>query len=289
MAGSEYHLAITPYNASSNAPQLLADASGLSQQAIKDAMNKGAVWLTHQGHTRRLRRHKGKLKAGDQLHLYHDPQLLAQQPAQARLLADEGDYSVWFKPHGMLSQGSKWSDHTTLTRWSEQHLQPQRPAFLVHRLDRAASGLMLIAHSKSMARHLAALFEQRTVDKRYLVIVEGKFPLKPADKVLDAPIDGRPALSIARRLAFDPGRNRSLLEIRIETGRKHQIRRHLADIGFPVVGDRLHGSSQQRVDLQLAAVSLQFDWPETGRDFFIEAPLAPELGSLLDELRKHDG
>lgn len=279
MGRNEYHLAITPYNASKAAPQLLAEACGLSRQAMKEAMFKGAVWLTHSGHTRRLRRHKATLKAGDELHLYHDPKVLAQEPPQARLLVDEGDYSVWFKPPGMLSQGSKWSDHTTLTRWSEQHLQPQRPAFLVHRLDRAASGLMLIAHGKSMARQLAALFENREVDKRYRVVVSGKFPLKPEEMVINEPIDERPALSVARRIGFDAQKNCSLLEVRIETGRKHQIRRHLAGVGFPVIGDRLHGGSNQTDELQLAAVELAFRHPlsEQARHYQLPDELVSSL------------
>jgi len=264
MSGQEFHLAISAATADQRPSQLLAGVSGLSQATLKDAMHKGAVWLTHAGHTRRLRRQKPRLAAGDQLHLYYDARVLAQEPPQAQLLVDEGDYSVWYKPPGMRSQGSKWSDHTTLTRWSELHLQPQRPAFLVHRLDRAARGLMLIAHSKSMARQLAALFEQRRVEKRYRVIVQGEFPLKPAEQVFTAPVDGKPAHSSARRLAFAPATGRSILEVRIETGRKHQIRRHLAEAGFPVVGDRLHGEGLQQDDLQLAAVSLAFTHPGSG-------------------------
>ena len=279
MQPQEYHLTITPYNAANSPAELLAEASGLSRQQVKEAMQQGAVWLGSGGHTRRLRRHKTRLKPGDQLHLYYNPAVLEQQPPAAQLIADEGDYSVWCKPPGMLSQGSKWSDHTTITRWAELHLQPQRPALLVHRLDRAAGGLILIAHAKGMARKLAALFEARQIEKQYQVIVEGKFPGKPAQHRFEQPLDDKPALSIVQRLAFDPLAKRSLLQVDIETGRKHQIRRHLAMTGFPVVGDRLYGDADTQDDLQLTAVSLAFDHPVSGeaRRYELAEELRPKL------------
>ena len=263
LSSREVHVSITPYNANKAVSALLADAAELSRQQLKQAMHKGAVWLTHARHTRRLRRDKAKLAAGDELHLYYNPELLAQEPPPARLIADEGDYSVWDKPRGMLSQGSKWSDHTTITRWAELQLQPQRPVFLVHRLDRHAHGLILLAHSKGMARQLAALFEQREIDKRYRVTVHGKFPEGDQPMRLDQPLDDKPAVSLAKRLRWDAEADQSVLEVCIETGRKHQIRRHLALAGFPVLGDRLHGPDKDG-DLQLAAFSLAFNNPATG-------------------------
>lgn len=263
MKPQTFHLGITPYNAGEAPSRLLAAESKLSRQQVKQAMHKGAAWLTHAQHRRRLRRDKTRLKPGDQLSLYYNPEVLGQAPPEPRLLADEQDYSLWYKPPGMLSQGSKWSDHTTLPRWAELHLQPQRPAFLVHRLDRFADGLMLIAHSKSMARQLSAMFEHRAVEKRYRVWVQGEFPAQPGEMRIEQPLEDKPAISIARRIDFDAVHKRSLLEVRIETGRKHQIRRHLSDAGYPVVGDKLHGIDSQG-DLRLTAVFLAFVHPQSG-------------------------
>ena len=116
---------------------LLSEASGISKQGVKAAMNKGAVWVTRGKTTQRLRRAKRTLRKGDEVHLYYDEFVLAMVPPEPLLLADVGAYSVWNKPCGLLSQGSKWGDHCTVVRWAEQHLKPQRPAFTVHRLDRA--------------------------------------------------------------------------------------------------------------------------------------------------------
>lgn len=245
----------------------IADVTELSKQRIKYAMKKGAVWLTHAGesdkgsHTQRLRRAKKHLKVGDTLHLYYDEKLLAVEPPTAILIADEGDYSIWYKPYGMLSQGSKWSDHCTINRWAEQHLTPERPAFLVHRLDRAASGVILVAHKKGSAAALAKLFEKREIDKRYRIIVHGNFGVYP--RTINNEIDGRAASSRASLLNYDHEQDRSLLEVKIESGRKHQIRRHLAEIGFAVIGDRLYGEEDDSEDLQLIAYRLSFVDPAT--------------------------
>lgn len=222
-------------------------------------MHKGAVWLTRDGHTRRLRRHKATLHAEDELHLYYSAVVLGQTAAPATLIADEGDFSIWDKPPGMLSQGSKWGDHTTITRFAE--VQLQRVTFLVHRLDRAASGLIVVAHSKRAARELTALFEQRKVEKTYQVRVAGEFP--PQIQHYSEPLDGRPAITHATRLEYDPYRDSSLLEVHIDTGRKHQIRLHLAGAGHPVLGDRLYGPSKEPgKGLQLRAVALCFQLKE---------------------------
>lgn len=241
---------------------LLERATGLSRQRIKLAMNQGAVWLTRGRNTQRLRRAKRVLRAGDEVHLYYDAEILAEIPAVPTLVADLGDYSVWHKPYGLRSQGSKWGDHCTVTRYAARHLQPERPAFTVHRLDRAANGLILVAHSKSMAAALSELFRERRVDKRYRALVAGDFSAQPDPLRVEQSIDGKEAVSeFSFQQLCDNGRH-SFLNVRIETGRKHQIRRHLAGLGHPVVGDRLYGTGKEDgVDLQLTAYLLAFHCP----------------------------
>ncbi|HAD09729.1 MAG TPA: RNA pseudouridine synthase [Porticoccaceae bacterium] len=262
-----------PVQAQGNtAVSLLAGASGLSHQAIKQAMVNGAVWLSRGSDTRRLRRAKRPLVIGDELHLYYDRGIQATRPRPARLIADEGAYSVWFKPSGMYSQGSRWGDHCTVCRWSERQLQ--RTSFPVHRLDRAASGLILIAHSRQMARELSKLFEQRQVKKTYLALVAGAFSL-PVGSLLSSDIDGKSARTFVSLRCYDASTDTSILKVEIETGRKHQIRRHLAECGFPIIGDRLFGGPldaplgdelnlEPTLDLQLCAWQLAFNEPETG-------------------------
>jgi tRNA pseudouridine32 synthase/23S rRNA pseudouridine746 synthase len=265
----------------SDACSLLASQSQLSKQTIKQAMTKGAVWLSRGKYTQRLRRAKKALKIGDELHLYYNADVLAQTVDDAQLLLDKGSYSIWYKPYGMLCQGSKWSDHTTINRFVETHLTPQRPAFIIHRLDRAATGLVIIGHSKTITAALAAQFEHRQLNKQYRVIVSGHFPQEKQTIATD--VDGKAALSHAHLIEYDTSNNRSLVQVKIATGRKHQIRIHMASIGYPVIGDRQHGDANETApNLQLTACLLDFTCPLSQEELHIALPaqLQPQLFSL---------
>ena len=248
-----------------SAVDVLHEATGLSKQRIKLAMSQGAVWVTRGRNTRRLRRVKRALSVGDEVHLYYDAGILAEIPPEPALIADVAAYSVWRKPCGLRSQGSKWGDHCTVVRWAERHLRPERPAFTVHRLDRAANGLILVAHSKSIAAILSALFRDRKMEKRYRAVVAGDFSGQPNPVRVELPIGDRESVSEISWLQTSDDRSRSLVDVTIETGRKHQIRRHLADLGYPILGDRLYGAgATDGVDLQLTAYLLAFHCPVAG-------------------------
>lgn len=240
----------------------------LSTSQIKQAISKGALWLTRGKHTQRLRRVKKSLLPTDELHFYYNEAVLASEVTDATLISDESEYSVWYKPFGMLSQGSKWSDHCTIARFAQQNLTPERPVFIVHRLDKAATGLILVAHSKKAARSLTNMFESRSTDdnllaKNYQIIVHGDHSANPQPQIISSEVDEKAARSTFTCLAYDKAQDQSLINVKIDTGRKHQIRIHAASIGFPVVGDRLHGiaNSDSTRNLQLSAVSLSFICP----------------------------
>ncbi|MEO1580274.1 MAG: RluA family pseudouridine synthase [Pseudomonadota bacterium] len=257
----EIHLRV--HSSGDKAVDLLHKETALPKQRIKHAMNCGAVWLTRDFGTARLRRATRKLLPGDEIHLYYNPILLGETPEAPELIADEHAFSVWSKPAGLRSQGSKWGDHCTIVRWAEKHLTPTRNGFTVHRLDRAASGLMVVAHTKRTAAHLANQFAERVVEKRYHATVHGDCSKIALPLRIDSPLDDKPALSEVTAVEFVDGS--STLDIQIETGRKHQIRRHLAEIGHPIIGDRLYGGAGPGdPDLQLRSVYLAFDHPVSG-------------------------
>jgi len=253
----------------SNALTELSTQCEISIADIKRAITKGALWLTTGKSTQRFRRLKKTLKKNDQLHFYYNNAVLKQEPEQAILIEDMGEYSVWHKPYGMLSQGSKWSDHCTISRWAQTHLQPERPVFIVHRLDRAATGLIVIAHTKKMAQNFSKKFEHHQLEKYYMIIVHGDHSQRSQPEVINLDIDGKKARSIFACMHYDKNLGVSLIKVKIESGRKHQIRLHAASINMPVVGDRLHGNKQKNevlekrvnktINLQLCAFSLSFD------------------------------
>ena len=239
----------------------LANNTALSKQQIKQTMKNGAVWFESAHGIARIRRAKKILLPGDSLHIYYDEDIQNTKPAAANLISDEKEYSIWNKPYGMYSQGSKWGDHCTIYRYAEEHLEPQRPAFTVHRLDRAASGLMILAHTKKMAAHFSDLFKSRKIQKRYKASIEGELSQLELPYLISTDIDDKPAIS--RILSVEQHDQHSDIIVEIETGRKHQIRKHLSGIGYPIVGDRLYGSGNSIENLQLRSNYLNFKCPIT--------------------------
>ena len=257
---------------------LLAERTQLPLSQIKMAMKKGAVWLSDKNGVNRVRRAKKSTSKGNSVHFYFDHSVLDAEIPSPKLISDEGAYSIWFKPRGVLCQGSKWGDHCTIHRWIESNDTKQRPALIVHRLDRAACGLIVIAHSKKMSQSLSSLFKLRTIEKKYKAIVCGKFPKHAELTSINLEIDGKHACSKIKSLEYCSEKNLSLLEVHIETGRKHQIRQHLSQHGFPIHGDRLYGGGDS-VDLQLAAFFLSFKCPLTHKlkEFHLPKELLPHF------------
>jgi tRNA pseudouridine32 synthase / 23S rRNA pseudouridine746 synthase len=244
---------------------LLADNCAFSRSKIKQMMKQGEVWLqptkeqSRNKIERRIRRAKATLAAGDVVRVYHNEAVYLTAPPKPTLIADEGIYSVWSKPAGLMSSGTRFGDHCAINRWVEQNLAPQREAHLIHRLDRFATGLIVLAHTKSAAAALSKQFSDRTVSKCYRVIVEGIIsdPLR-----IDSELDGKPSISKLVPTSINQDMQQTTLEVTIETGRKHQIRRHLAGIGHPVLGDRQYGTGEG--ELTLRSIKLAFDHPQTG-------------------------
>ncbi len=252
-----------------NITEFLVARSGLSKGRIKHALNCGALRVKkHKGGLQRLRRATAAVPAGSTISFHYDDALLSIKPEPVELLEDAGDYSIWFKPPGVLSQGTEWGDHCSLLRMAEVRFAQQRKVFLVHRLDRDACGLMLVAHTGEMADKLSRLFASREMEKHYLVRVKGAG--MPTVFTLNTPLDGKDALTHAKVIGDDGAT--TLLAVRIETGRKHQIRRHLSSFGHPVLGDPLYGERHEK-GLHLSAINLSFVCPVRGRKVEVIVPV----------------
>jgi len=171
---------------------------------------------------------------------------------------------------------------------------------IVHRLDRGTSGLMVAARKKTSLLALMRQFQERSVDKLYLALLE-KRP-ESDEGLVDAPIarhprqrkrmtvrrDGRSAQTEFRVLDDDFQGDRALVELRLLTGRTHQIRAHMAFIGCPVVGDAVYGYRKQRVKLKrqfLHASELAFDHPASGERMRFESELPVGLRNVMAKLR----
>ena len=259
-----------------SAIQLLQQHSDLTADNINSCFDNGAVWLQQSSKASRIRDSHSKLSPGQQLHLYCNASTLQPCPYQPTLIEDFESFSIWNKPSGMLSQGSKWGDHWALYRWIEQHTWPERSCFITHRLDRYTQGLMIVAHTEACNSKLHRMFEQREVKKTYRAVVKGLIDHTQAFEI-SQPLQNKKALTVVRVLARNEQLNYSLIEASPETGRKHQIRIHLAQIGHPVLNDRHYGTEPHQGDLQLQATALAFRHPDSQQLIQIELPQANRL------------
>lgn len=255
--------------------QLLAETSGLPKERIKHAMVKGAVWLHRPGtKERRLRKAKFALKTGDRVELCYDSKVLAMVPPHTTCISENNDYSVWFKPPWMLSQGTRYGDHCSLLRIAEKSNR-DIDYKLIHRLDREASGLMLLAHNRNAAKLLSNLFQDNKIEKRYFAEVEGVLKITNERLLLTEDLDEKTAQTEVITSRPAKSRRNSLLDIRLHTGRLHQIRRHLADYGYPVLGDPQYGNSEGKVysELHLCAWQIGFISPFTKQQCVYQVPV----------------
>lgn len=176
---------------------------------------------------------------------------------------------------------------------------PERPG-IVHRLDKGTSGLLLVARSPAAYTDLVAQLSSRSVERRYDALAWGQ--PEPSTGVIDAPV-GRSTRDPTRMTVSSRGRDArthyrvqevyrspalvSLLECRLETGRTHQVRVHLAAIHHPVVGDARYGGQRQPLHAPrplLHAKALAFTHPRNGTRIALESPLPADFRAVLEEL-----
>lgn len=229
-----------------------------------------------------------------------------------KILYEDADVVVVDKPAGMVVHAGAGHRRGTLVNALLHRFGALssvngdlRPG-IVHRLDRDTGGVLVVARSDHAHQALAAQFHEREVEKIYLALVHGR--MKKAQGRIDTPISRDPVRRIRMTARLATGRAAltdyrvleqfekfSYLEVRIGTGRTHQIRVHLASIGHPVVGDRLYGAPAVIPGVPalgrffLHAHRLRFRSPSTGEWISVESPLAPELASFRTALRMQRG
>jgi len=184
------------------------------------------------------------------------------------------------KPAGLLTMGTESEKSNTLYALLRAYLNNKKPpekVFIVHRLDREVSGLVVFAKTFEAKERLQDQFKDHSAGRRYIAVVEGQikadeFTIRShlaentAFKVYSTPNQkiGRPAVTHVRVLRRNP--KTTLVEVRLETGRKHQIRVHLADKGHPIVGDKNYGSRLNPIRrLALHGAHLEFKHPASGK------------------------
>jgi RluA family pseudouridine synthase len=246
--------------------ELLSARYGLSKKKAKALLDRRIVFVND----RRTWIASYEVRPGDRVEVADSPSA-GQAPA---VLFEDGSLLIVDKPAGILSAGPA-SLETVLRRTTGN-----KALSACHRLDRDTSGAMALAKTPEALERMEDLFKARKIVKTYLALVSGKVPF--SEKTADAPIDGLKSVSHFRTLqALPPA---SLLEVRIETGRTHQIRKHLQALGLHLVGEKEYSVAAVRKPefkragrQMLHQRALSFRHPFTGSDISVRADLPADF------------
>ncbi len=251
--------------------EFIAQHCALSKSSIKKALNFGGGWLqaSGKGSPQRCRRATKALTTGDVVNFYYDDQLYGQSWPVPMSIAETRHWGVWYKPVNLVAQGTPYGDEGCMEN-QVLSLSGQKQVFLVHRLDREAAGLMIFAYSRQAAAALGELWRNNRVEKIYQAEVSGLLP--EAEGLIDFPLDGKSALTRYTRLQTLTDSTR--VEVSLQTGRLHQIRRHFALLEHPLLGDPKYGSTAaaDARGLQLVATELRFDCPLNRQHYALSLP-----------------
>jgi len=204
-------------------------------------------------------------------------------PAFAVVFEDE-DLVVVEKPAGLLTAPTPESDRNNLADLLKRR-PGGAPVFVVHRIDLETSGLVVFAKNDHANRELSRRFRDHDLERAYLAVVAGAFPDEL--KAIDRPVGGRRALThVEIRERFDD--RATLVACRLETGRTHQIRIHMAEVGTPVIGDARYGrpwASPAPPRMALHATTLSFVHPRTAETRSFSSAWPPDLAEWLQRVR----
>ncbi len=282
---------------------LVLQLPSLSRSQLTNAIKKGCVLINGQ-----VAKASRKLHTGDKISGYVKEQeelSVSPQKVDFPILYEDEFLLMLSKPPGLVVHPASGNPDNTLVNGLLYHCakiagvgDSIRPG-IVHRLDKDTSGIMIIAKNNNIHRKLVDSFKARKVSKRYFSIVRG-IPKLGKGRIV-APIGRHPVnrkkMAIREKdgkyaatnweLVKKLGKHHALLDITIETGRTHQIRVHMASIGYPVAGDETYGS--KKVDplfsrQMLHAAEIRFIHPESGRKMVGKAPLWRDMVEVIESL-----
>lgn len=290
----------------------------MSRSRLKQLIDEGMVALSG----KILRDASYRVKTGEKIHLTIPPAAPAEPRAQSIALPivyEDADLVVIDKPAGMVVHPAPGNEEDTLVNALLAHCGDslsgiggvRRPG-IVHRIDKDTSGLLVVAKNDKTHRYLSDLFHRHDIERSYRCVVwglpspksgriEGNIGRHPSDRKRMSVLKkgGKEAITdYETEIAF--GLGASLLTCRLQTGRTHQIRVHLAAINHPLIGDPLYGrvspARKQRLDEKqlgaalgfqrqaLHAARLGFIHPTSGKRLSWESPLPPDISKLIKDL-----
>ena len=231
---------------------------------------------------------------------------LKAQEIPIEIIYEDKDIIVVNKPKGMVVHPANGNPDGTLVnaimaicKDSLSGIGGELRPGIVHRLDKDTSGVLIVAKNDKAHINMSEQIKEHQVEKTYIALVRGivkeneasiSMPIGRSDKdrkKMAVKKNGKSAITHFKVLERFPKHNCTLLEIKIETGRTHQIRVHLSHIGYPVIGDEVYSSGKNEWNIKgqcLHAKSLKFKHPTTDKEMFLEAKLPEYLENVIDTL-----
>jgi len=274
-------------------PYLLSLPLGLSRKQAKDLLRLRAVTVDRMTAVR----HDTELQPGDIVTIAAGKQIPAASLERQglKIIYLDNDIAVIDKRAGLLSMGSESEKERTAHRILNEHLKavtksPQQQAFIVHRLDRETSGLMMFARNRPVQAALQQNWKEIT--KKYLAVVEGA-PASAQGTLRDNLVESKSfrmhrverggELAITHYRVLRTSQDKSLIELTLETGRKNQIRVQMAGMGHPIVGDRKYGATSDPARrLALHSCELKFRHPISGAAMDFRSAMPSRLMALIE-------
>lgn len=280
----------------------LAEHTELSRVAIQRLIEQGKITVNN-----RNPKVSYKVKVGDEIKIEEEkPKEISieAQDIPVEILYEDSDIIVVNKPKGMVVHPANGNPDGTLVnaimaicKDSLSGIGGEIRPGIVHRLDKDTSGALIIAKNDKAHIQMSEQIKNHEVEKTYIALVRGF--VKENEATINMPIgrstkdrkkmavtkNGKQAITHFKVL--ERFKNYTLLEVKIETGRTHQIRVHLTEIGYPIVGDTVYSNGKNEWGIQgqcLHAKSLKFKHPITGKEMFIEAPMPEYFEKIISEL-----
>ena len=241
---------------------IVAAGFKLSRRRAKGIIDSGSAYINGE----RVRVASRELAFGDEVRIVFEPvatKKLVTELTPEMILYQDANLVVLNKPAGLATQASKktdkWQILPLLLKYAQQQAWPEREFFLVHRLDKDTSGVLVVARSKQAQQHFEAQFQERSVEKIYEAIVPGQIEasfevscrlsnINPASgKVKLVSKGGRESLGRFELLEYLESHALSLVRCLPVTGRSHQIRVHLLAKNRPILGDKVYGSASAKL------------------------------------------
>lgn len=241
-------------------------------------------------------RYDAELEPGDKFSVNFDQSFKVFKNPRVELVYEDEHILVINKGYGVLSMGTDTKKDGTaysIMREYVKYSNPMAKVFIVHRLDRDTSGLMMLAKTVEAKDAMQHNWNNMVINRKYVAVVEGI--VEQSEGVIksylaensqyevystDDPQKGQ--LAITRYKCLKSGNGFSLMEVELDTGRKNQIRVHMKDLGHPITGDRKYGAGHSPINrLALHAQTLRFVHPITRKDMNFSTPIPIRFRNLV--------